>query len=81
MRLPLLILPLTPFALVVGALGVLAARWSGRQAQPTEFWSGIAWVVSGALLGSLVWRLGAPLFGWKLGGLGGGLYVLVALPV
>jgi hypothetical protein len=55
---------------VVGGVG----RWPGAPI-------GVGWALAPAVLNPLIWFVGAPLFGWKMAGLGGWLFLTFYLPL
>ncbi len=59
-------------AAVIGRAGF--RRWPG--------WSvALAWVLAPAVMNPILWLVGAPLMGWRMGGLGGLLYLEFVLPL
>lgn len=76
-----LLLLVHPPALACG--GAAAAAVIGRAG--SRRWPGwpiaLAWTLAPALFNPLFWFLGAPLMGWKMGGLGGLLYLGYVLPL
>jgi len=75
------ILPLTILALLVGAISLWNLVRLERSESVSEFWSGLTWVASGPILTPFIWSVGSSAFGWTMGGLGGGLYLIAVLPV
>lgn len=60
--------------------GALALASGSRQWWPGWMAAGV-WTVLPAALNPAVWWLGAPLLGWRMGGLGGLLYLWLVLPL
>lgn len=70
---PVALLSLLAATTVVVA-GAGHRRWPGAPVA-------LAWALGPALLNPLVWYAGSPLFGWRMGGLGGWLYLWLFLPL